>query len=150
MKFTKKYNNVWIGSSPALSYFNGTNWTFYNDIPELGLTYINVYGLAIDSEDNKWIGTLYSGILKFDGSKWLHIDYPEGLVDYESTYRIAIDSHGNKWFNPFMLGVVMFNDTEWILYNKTNGLAGNSINCILMDKKEKAINLKVSKSDLSV
>lgn len=131
-----KNNDVWVGSTKAVYHFNGNNWIIYNDIPEFSLQDIIVYGLAIDSDDTKWIGTFYNGLLKFDGLNWTHYTYADGLAaTSNSIYTIEIDNQGNKWFSTFHEGVTNFDGTKWKIYNTTNGLAGNYVSCIATDSK---------------
>ena len=68
-------------------------------------TGLEVKAIAIDWEGNKWFGTKYYGINKFDGAAWTTYDtsiVPELQSDHVTS--IATDSEWNIWFGTYRGG----------------------------------------------
>jgi ligand-binding sensor domain-containing protein len=112
-----------------------------------GLPHNQVNSIAIDAQGNKWFGTFYGEVVKFDNVNWTVFDsinsgLPTG--DYRIA-SIAIDAQNNKWFATFDHGrnddnddgggLVKFDNTNWTIYNRSNsGFPNNSIYEIAIDK----------------
>jgi len=91
----------------------------------------NVLSLAIDSYDNKWIGTKFGGLVKFDGKNW-EIYLPDSailfppLLEKQPANFLPSDSYAGKafflknatasgpQFNAFYDLAIDANDTKWI------------------------------------
>lgn len=99
---------VWVGTSGGLVCLNKSTdeLSFYNrsnsDIPD---NY--VWGIAIDAEKNKWIGT-YDGLAKFDGINWTIYNTTNSNIPGNDVRSIALDSSGNKWIGFYETGVAKF------------------------------------------
>jgi hypothetical protein len=124
-----KKGGIWAGTnSTGLRNYNGTKWY---DTPG-NLPDGHVYSIAIDDQDNKWIGT-EGGLTKFDGTNLTtfntsNSDLPDNIVG-----TIRIDDNGKKWIGTGG-GVAVFDDTNWKVYNKSNSaLANDGIKDILID-----------------
>ena len=128
--------SLWIGTFNGLARFDGTNWKTYNtsNSPIPGNL---VRSIAIDRDGNKWIGTLYDGLAKFNGdATWeKYADFNSGLPNND-VYPITFDKEGNIWIGTNGGGLAKFDGTtNWTIYNKSNsGLPDNKIYSMTIDK----------------
>jgi ligand-binding sensor domain-containing protein len=83
-----------------------------------GVSYITIDAIAIDAQNNKWFGSFFLGVQKYDGNNWTSYTSSNGLADDRIT-DIAIDSQGNKWFCTIK-GVSKYNGTNWTNYLKNS------------------------------
>ena len=125
------YNNIWMGFNwtGGIAKFNGASFTYYSSSNGLINDFVNT--IAIDEQNNKWIGTL-NGVSKFDGTTWTNFTTANGLINNFVT-KIAVDREDNKWFGTGGYGVSKFNGTNWTSYTTANGLADNYVNDIVED-----------------
>jgi Two component regulator propeller len=152
-----RQGNKWIGGriyglngcvvGGGVSKFNDTNWVTYDTTS--GLVGNSVSSIAIDSQGNRWFGTVIvfsqsgvqygGGVSKFDGTTWTNYKVKDGLAS-NNVFSIAIDRKGNKWFGTDA-GVSKFNDTTWTTYTTKSGsggnsLAGNLVQAIAIDSQD--------------
>ncbi|WP_372948621.1 T9SS type A sorting domain-containing protein [Mariniphaga sp.] len=113
----------------------------YN-IENSGLPHNQVKSIAIDAHGNKWFGTFYGEVIKFDNENWTVYDNTNsGLPGEYRISSIAIDAQDNKWFgasfNPTLDqggGLVKFDNLNWTVYNTSNsGLPNNTVTGIAID-----------------
>jgi ligand-binding sensor domain-containing protein len=83
--------NKWFPFNNKLQKFDGTNWVTY---PNLS----NIYVIAVDQQDNIWLGTGFHGAVKFDGNTWTAYTPSNGNSATFIVNGITIDKQGNKWF----------------------------------------------------
>lgn len=79
--------------------------------PEDGLGSPCVYEVAVDSHNNKWVGTYGGGLYKFDGTSFTRI---ENLLD-QFVHSVAVDANDNVWVGSEM-GLCKYengNVTKW-------------------------------------
>jgi hypothetical protein len=57
-----------------------------------------VISIAIDGEGNKWLGTQFGGVAKYDGTDWTVYNPSNSGLPNNDVRSIAIDNEGNKWF----------------------------------------------------
>jgi uncharacterized protein YjdB len=69
-----------------------TKWATYPN--NLG----DVSAMAIDAEENKWIGTYVGGVWRFDGANWTNYTTANSGLAFDDVWGVAIDAQGNKWF----------------------------------------------------
>lgn len=94
------------------------SWTIYNT-GNSGLPDDNIRALAIDQQQNKWIGT-DAGLVKFDGTSWtIYNTTNSGLPD-NSVRTIVVDDTNAIWIGTFQGGLARFNGTGWQVWNTTN------------------------------
>lgn len=89
----------------AASRFDGSSWTTYIAAYS-GLVGTDINAIAIDWGGNKWFGTKWHGINKFDGANWTLYDsssVPELKSDHITS--IAVDNEGDIWFGTYGGGV---------------------------------------------
>ncbi|MBI5206727.1 MAG: choice-of-anchor D domain-containing protein [Candidatus Firestonebacteria bacterium] len=149
-----KLNNVWISISfkedndgnvisdnngnligGGLAKFDGANWTFYNK-DNSGLTTNWITSIAIDKDDNLWLGNLpqpkisyggqvtYSGggLVKFNGTDFTIYDTSNSLLPGNFIVYIKIDNNGNVWGWSIAEGfeeesIFKFDGKEWTLFD---------------------------------
>ena len=128
--------SVWIGTFNGLAKFDGTDWKVYNtsNSPIPGNL---IRTIAIDRDGNKWIGTLYDGLAKFNGdATWeKYAVFNSGLPNND-VYPIVFDHEGNIWIGTNGGGLAKFDGkTKWIVYNQSNsGLPNDNIHSMTIDK----------------
>jgi len=107
-----------------------------------GLPHNQVTSIAIDAQGNKWFGTFYGEVVKFDDVSWTVYDRTNSGLPGEYRIRsIAIDPQDNKWFGASFTptldpggGLIKFDDTNWTIYNRSNsGLPNNTVTSIAID-----------------
>jgi len=130
-----------------INYNGNMHWTVYN-IFNSGLTYNTVSAIAVDNNDDIWVGTRYTSfygdppacLAKFNRQQWEvwtnsnHIitDYCGQILSQEnfsilgydgSINCIKIDKNNTKWIGT-PNGLFKFNDTTWNAYlNNENVMA---------------------------
>ncbi len=57
-----------------------------------------VLSIAIDDQGNKWFGTNYGGVGKFDDINWTVYNTSNSGLPEDIVYSIVIDALENKWF----------------------------------------------------
>lgn len=97
-----------------------------------GLVNNSISTIAIDAQQNKWIGT-YSGVSVFDGMDWLTYTTKDGLISNQINH-IAMDEKNIKWFAT-EAGVSKFDGKTWTSYTQKDGLADNRVRAIAIDSK---------------
>ena len=121
--------NVWMcGHSygiGGLTKFDGTQWITYGT--KDGLISDHCNALAIDENNNIWVGTDY-GLSFFNGSTWTNHEYTNGLPRND-VRTIDIDPSGNIWCGTSS-GVCFYDHSQWAFYDKNDGLVSNSISTI--------------------
>jgi len=105
--------------------------TFINYTNKNGLSSNYIQAIAIDSQNNKWFGTMDSGVMKFNDTVWSKYTVANGLIN-NNVKSIAIDANGNKWFGTIG-GVSKFDGVNWTNYTIAEGLVNNNINSIDID-----------------
>jgi ligand-binding sensor domain-containing protein len=55
--------------------------------------------IAIDGQGNKWIGTWFGGLAKFDGANWTVYNTFKFWIAFNDDVlvQVVIDGQGNKW-----------------------------------------------------
>ncbi len=125
---------LWAGTTGGLVKLNKTTGesTFYNKANS-GLPGNNISSIAIDGNNNKWIGTS-NGLAKFDGTNWTIYNKSNSGLPTNEIICLAIDDSGNKWIGTYYGGLIKYDNTEWTIYNRSNsGLPFDVINCITID-----------------
>jgi ligand-binding sensor domain-containing protein len=117
--------NIWFGISDrntvgtlyggGLVRYDGTNWTNYT-ISNSGLPSNSVVTLAVDDEENVWVGTYGGGLAKFDGtSQWTVYDVWNSGLPGDNVELIGIDAMNNKWLGVQFSGLAIFREGGIIL-----------------------------------
>ena len=152
----------WFGTEGGVSRFDGRNWTGYthqdglgadigipsrtgatdsydegghHSVGEKGNQLANpnfVLHIAIDQENNKWIGTWGAGLSRFDGKTWVTYTAGNGTVAGNFIHALEIDPNGTLWAGTEN-GVSKFDGKVWMSYNTTDGLIDNNVFSIAFD-----------------
>lgn len=80
--------------------------------------------LAIDGSGNKWIGTLLSGVGKFDGSNWKVYNDTNGLP---SKYVTSIAVNGNIVYVGTQKGIAKYDNGNWSVIDTTNSQIASNV-----------------------
>jgi len=95
------------------SFLRSREWTVYNTSNSNLLSkYVNA--IAIDRQGNKWIGTHWRGLAKFDGVNWTVYNASNSGLPYNYICAIAIDGRGNKWIGT-LKGIAVYREGGVIL-----------------------------------
>lgn len=100
-----------------------------NENDEDSISYNALKAIAIDSENNIWIGSQY-GLNKFDRSTEIFHKYTENSgLSNNFIYGILIDNENNPWIST-NYGISKFDvkNNKFVNYNVTDGLQGNEFN----------------------
>ncbi|MGE4288552.1 MAG: two-component regulator propeller domain-containing protein [Salinivirgaceae bacterium] len=116
------------------SVFNGTTWesagTQNNKLPG---NWIN--SVYVASNNDVWIGTSSSGIVKYDGTNYTNITTTDGFPDNDINY-ITGDDAGNIWIATSGGGVAKYDGSTFTVYKQTDGLASNTPTYIAINGNE--------------
>lgn len=70
----------------------------------------SIFAFSIDSKGNKWIGTLDSGLVRFDGKNWTIYNIQRYNFPSNTVYSILIDNLNNLWITTGN-GLVKLNES---------------------------------------
>ena len=153
--FSDKNGNMWVTTQSFifgrtetvdenLGKFDGKEWNLLNvKTPALPSKYI--YNIAIDLQNNKWIGT-DNGLAVTDDINWEVYDTTNSIMPLNSVSYIAIDSNGTKWVGltnwsrnnrsyHSSSALIKIKNNAWTMYDSTNSILPNSpILSIKIDK----------------
>lgn len=92
--------NRWFVSNKGLLKYDGNQWELPRFYEEKWNKYAHyVYSsIAIDVNDNIWIGTSYQGILKYNGDSWLNYSVANSSIPSNQVHDLVIDNSNNVWF----------------------------------------------------
>ncbi|MBI5197943.1 MAG: regulator [Nitrospirae bacterium] len=157
-----KQGNMWVATWSGLSVKRGDLWQTYTT--KDGLSDNWVYALDMDDQGNIWAGT-EGGVSRFDGKKWTRYTHQDGLgasqevigpgdpiynpsVHHKSEAGKAADTFnpnyvlsvlaapGNHlWFGTWGAGLSRFDGQKWKTYTTRDGLAGNFVTDLYVDKE---------------
>ncbi|CUT08818.1 Por secretion system C-terminal sorting domain-containing protein [Candidatus Kryptonium thompsonii] len=90
----------------------------------------------IDGQGNKWIGTWWGGLVKFDGVNWTVYNRSNSGLPNDYVHAVVIDGQGNKWVGTAGGGLVKFDSVNWTVYSSSNsGLPYNYVCAIAIDRQ---------------
>lgn len=128
--FEDSKGNIWFGNNGA-GLFRYDGKSFINFTEEKGLgnkefkasgksgigTLARIYTINEDNDGNLWIGTVDSGVWKYDGNNLTNYTTKDGLTS-NAVNVIYKDKNGELWFGTDADGVCKFNGktfTEFII-----------------------------------
>lgn len=110
-------NNIWVASRGGglckINIATGEK-TFYNK-GNSNISSNKVETIAIDAQNNIWIGTYDQGIAKFDGQTWEIFTSQNSDLPRNDIYDIKIDSEGNLWIGS-LFGITKFDGADFTTY----------------------------------
>jgi len=135
---------AFILSTAGIAVAQTDQWKVYNttnsNLPE---NYI--LSLAIDENDNKWVGTTW-GLMRFDGSNWITYHKKSTKdIQFTTVRTITVDSNSNVWTGTWGDGMAELTFTgknpshpnapyKWLYYRKKNSaVTHNTVKCIAID-----------------
>lgn len=134
-----KYENIWIGTDwgKGLWKFSNGEWTKY-ELPKLnyyGYSKPIISSIAIDNSGNIWVGTMFSGLLMFNGKEWK--SYHSENTELASPYinSVIVDFKNRVWVGT-RIGLYRLENEKFIEYNTSNSpLPNNLTRKILPDSR---------------
>jgi ligand-binding sensor domain-containing protein len=132
------FDNVWVSTYDTciLMQHNGL-WTA-DTFPNLNNGKINSNGtaIAIDQNNNKWVGTNANGIWVLDiNNHWTQMNTTNSGLINDSISCISIDTRNNKWIGTNRSGISKFDGNTWTSFTTNNGLINNAITAISIDSR---------------
>ncbi|MGB3078453.1 MAG: two-component regulator propeller domain-containing protein, partial [Saprospiraceae bacterium] len=156
---------IWfsIGREGKLAIYNGKSFSYLDK--SNGLLYGDIHTITEDQSGNIWFGTEGHGIVKYSGTAFQRLtnnsirsifeDHDGDLWfsgyggaitkfdgEYFTDYKLNIpfwsifqDRSGIIWMGSEGNGLIKFDQASFTFYTDVNGLADNSIMCILQDSK---------------
>lgn len=124
---------LWLGTDGDLTRFDGKQWNLIH----LPATENIILSVAVDPQNNIWIGTYDQGLYRYDGRQLQKIW--GGRKSMESGVNdIAFDQNGNVWIAT-RIGILKYDTEEtWTLYNAENSnLINDSYYQIAVDGKNR-------------
>ena len=100
------------------------------------LTENKIWGIAVDGNGNKWLGTGESGLIKFDGINWTTYDENNSEIKGNFISPIFVDSQNNIWASHSKPnGLVKFDGLTWTSFSSHDTkLSNNSVIAITEDE----------------
>lgn len=149
--FDKK-GNVWLASRLGLFKYDGNKWDYFSP-DNSPLPDYQINSLAIDKDDNLWVGIGRSfggsgGLCKYDGTDWtIYTMKNSGLptlfvaiIRFDSKNVLWLscrDAHGGGIGRIWGGGLTRFDGTSWTSYNIENSkIPSNTIMDIAIDKND--------------
>lgn len=154
---------MWVANWKGVSVLDGANWKSFTK--KDGIVDDWVYALAMDHDGIIWLGT-EGGVTRYDGRKFVSFTHKDGVgadlktigsyekianpsfhhrttpgkeaEGYNPNYILAaaVDSRNNKWFGTWGAGLSRFDGKSWKTYTTRDGLSGNFISDILIDRND--------------
>ena len=131
--------NAWIGAQKqGLIRYNKKETIFYNSDNSVLPKDFWVTDLAVDKNDNVWIGK--DGLWKYDGKEFTLYNSKNTAMPEDVAESIAVDSKNNIWFVSCRFrqgGLVKYDGVKWTVYTPDNSdLPDNLINDIAIDQSD--------------
>jgi hypothetical protein len=110
---------------PTPAWSQTGEWTVYNTTNS-GLPFDGVASLAIDAQQNVWIGTGIvgvdsgGGLAKFDGENWTVYNTANSKLPHNVIRVLTLDSQGDLWIGTHGAGVAKFDGANWTSYRPGN------------------------------
>lgn len=127
--------NLWVGTyTEGVIKFDGENWINFNeDNSDLNTNFISA--IAIDSDNNKWIGS--NGELYFyDDQTFTVFDNSVQGINWDHIRTIKFDG-AQVWFGADN-GLTKFDGVDWEFFNSSNSiLPYDGVSSILVDDETK-------------
>ncbi len=127
--------NLFLVLISIFSYYcYGQDWINYNTVNTQFPS--NPYKtIKLDQQGNKWIGTQFKGIYKYDGTNWDIYNTLNSSLPSDQVKSISFDPNNNLWVCTANAGLAKLSSTGiWTIYNKVNSmLPANDVNGIIFD-----------------
>lgn len=154
--------NFWFGTEGGINRFDGKNWTGFTHRDGLGAKIAPpaanrpkdesheeghhgreskenqtanpnfVLDIAVDRENQVWVGTWGAGLSRFDGKRWTTYTAGNGTIGGNFVHALEIDPKGILWAGTDR-GVSRFDGKTWRTYTTADGLQDNNVFSIAFD-----------------
>ncbi|MBI4850359.1 MAG: GAF domain-containing protein [Acidobacteria bacterium] len=125
-----KAGTIWIGiRGNGLVKFENNKFTVFG-INE-GLSDLNIFGLALDANNNVWIAT-GKGVCSFNGKTFRCYKTNEGLAS-ERGSGVLVDHHNRIWFATYGGGISRIEEDKITVFNRNTGLPDNYLITLFED-----------------
>ena len=139
VEFDKATGELWTGSDSVSRFKNGKWQTYLTGLP-ISVPGGFVYDIALDNDENLWVGLFRNGVVKYDGRSWIQYTVADGLAG-DLVYDIAVDNNGSLWFASYKeefsiigMGLTRYDGNSWQTYTTADGLSSNFIEDIAVDQ----------------
>ena len=109
---------IWLTSGSHLIHYNGQIWTTY--LAEEALSDITT--ITISSQGAIWLGSVASGLLRFEEEKKSFLKYPISNIS-----SMVSNSKGNLWLGTFNAGIAYFDGRDLDIYQPKNTPVSNFV-----------------------
>lgn len=97
----------------------------------------NLTCIAVDNQNNKWIGTAEQGLLKYDENQFINFTTFNSGLPSSHINCINVSNDNQIWIGT-PNGIAVINQSSWTVYNTSNsGLNNNNVNKIIFDNSNK-------------
>ncbi|MCF2443676.1 hypothetical protein L0657_06895 [Dyadobacter sp. CY345] len=108
-------------------------WIIYNK-ENSKLPDNQVNALAIDDQDNKWIGTA-KGLVRIKNETWTIFTHANSSLPSDHVTALTLENDGTVWVGTDD-GLARFDGNNWSVYTNENSvLTNNNIKCLAHDTK---------------
>ncbi|MBI3802207.1 MAG: hypothetical protein HY282_00390 [Nitrospirae bacterium] len=91
-----------------------------------------VLDIAVDRENNIWVGTWGAGLSRFDGKRWTTYTAGNGTIGGNFVHAVEIDTNGVLWIGTDH-GISRFDGKTWRTYTVADGLQDDNVFSIAFD-----------------
>ena len=81
-----------------------------------------IWGLAVDQQNNLWMASSDTGVIKFDGTNWSYFNMlviaPNSISN--SAWDVEVDEENNIWVGTYWAGLAKYDGQDWTIYDNTN------------------------------
>lgn len=129
---------AWIGTfKQGLIKYDG-NATYYNSNNSTLPDSIVMWDIAVDKNDNIWIGS-NAGLIKYDNNDFTLYNTSNSPLAEDIVWSIAIDDNNILWFASCRFrhgGLMKFDGNNWTIYTLENSeLPFNSVRDVIVDSR---------------
>lgn len=115
--------NMWFADEGGNIYKLEGNSIIIYDSTSPGFTDAGrIWGMAVDQQNNLWIATQDTGLIKFDGTNWTYFNMleiaPRSIRN--SAWDVEVDEENNIWVGTYWAGLAKYDGKEWTIYDDTN------------------------------
>jgi len=90
-----------------------------------------IYSVAVDDENNKWIGTGGGGVAIFNDVYWISYNTNNSDLTDDNIRPIMVDNKGNKWIGTYIGGVNIFDGESWKVFDFQNSIVpDDEVTCL--------------------
>lgn len=133
-------DDVWVATWLGMAKFDGKKWSTPYSQSNDTIFDDHIHAMAVDKANNIWVGHINQGVslLKAGASEWVHHTTETELGGNEIrsiAIRPATESSPESvWLATADGGITKYEQETWTIYNQENGLPGNGVEDVAIDK----------------